>query len=125
MATGERLLGLLNELTEAELPVFVFHLSGRGIPRGKLSGATRVQLAELLMQFHPGQALDVAAEALAKIPKWDLLEERLPRRGPEERPPDAAAAAAAAAGGECVNEVLAGGWWWVAAAGRRRPRSAR
>ncbi|KAJ6654730.1 hypothetical protein lerEdw1_006593 [Lerista edwardsae] len=78
MDAEEGLLRIMEELPEDQLRAFVFYLGNLSslpsrIPRGKLSGATRVQVAELIAQHYPGQELDVTAEVLRKIPRMDLL----------------------------------------------------
>ncbi|XP_066474466.1 uncharacterized protein [Tiliqua scincoides] len=84
MDPAERLLKMLQDLPDDQLRIFCFHLgnlSGQpsSIPRGKLSGASPVQVAELLAQHYPGEELDVAADVLRKIPRLDLVERcRLP-----------------------------------------------
>ncbi|XP_034955734.1 apoptosis-associated speck-like protein containing a CARD [Zootoca vivipara] len=77
-AARERLLQILEDLTAEEFRKFVFHLESIPdrsvrIPRGKLEKVSPVELAELLARYFPGKELEVAAHALGKIPRRDLL----------------------------------------------------
>ncbi|XP_053229275.1 uncharacterized protein LOC128406195 [Podarcis raffonei] len=82
-AARERLLQILDDLTDEELRKFVFYLESIPdlsvrIPRRKLEKVSPVELAELLARYFPGKELEVAAHALGKIPRKDLLR-NLPR----------------------------------------------
>ncbi|XP_077185218.1 ankyrin-3-like isoform X1 [Paroedura picta] len=70
-----RLLAILEELTDEDVRKFAFLVQGLDglIPRGKLEGASRVQLAELLVRYCPGEELAVAARVLDAVPRRDLL----------------------------------------------------
>ncbi|XP_053144877.1 FAS-associated death domain protein-like [Hemicordylus capensis] len=113
MAVAELLLAILNDLADDELRTFAYHLSfiqPSGIPRGRLSGATRVQLAELLMQHYPAKELEVTAEVLRKIPRNDLLRRcHLPlgemARAGEEPPPRMEVPMQAAAAGQNAGSM--------------------
>ncbi|XP_050781591.1 uncharacterized protein LOC127035598 [Gopherus flavomarginatus] len=77
MAMREQLLRILDDLTKEELEKFKFYLPHGGtaphIGRGKLDGATGTQVAELLMQTYPQEALDITHQVLHKIPRLDLV----------------------------------------------------
>lgn len=80
MDSSERLLRILDDLTEEHLRAFSFYLRTvpslpNRVPHGKLDGASRVKVAELLIQYFPGQELDVTAQILRRIPRMDLLEQ--------------------------------------------------
>ncbi|KAM9114935.1 uncharacterized protein ACDP82_018417 [Pangshura tecta] len=78
MAMGEQLLRILEDLREKEFEKFKFYLPHEGtaphIRRGKLDGASRIQVAELLMQTYPQEALDITNQVLHKIPRLDLVQ---------------------------------------------------
>ncbi|KAL8163995.1 UNVERIFIED_CONTAM: hypothetical protein K2H54_043267 [Gekko kuhli] len=98
------LLRILDELTDEELRTFVFFLQelpGQPdrIPRGKLENVSRVQLAELLLKYHPGMELNVTAQVLEEVPRRDLLR-KYHLRGQEGAPRAEAAAAAGSHGQE-------------------------
>ncbi|XP_042311683.1 uncharacterized protein LOC121924353 isoform X2 [Sceloporus undulatus] len=85
MEAGERLLRCLEELSAGELRTFLFYL-GPVLPRGKLEPpCPPVRVAELLLKYEPQRALELAAGALGKVPRRDLLPLLLLQRG-EERP---------------------------------------
>nr|XP_028565152.1 uncharacterized protein LOC114586208 [Podarcis muralis] len=77
-AAREQLLQILDDLTDEEFRKFVFYLESIPdrsvrIPRRKLEKVSPVELAELLARYFPGKELEVAAHALGKIPRRDLL----------------------------------------------------
>ncbi|CAI5765471.1 apoptosis-associated speck containing a CARD [Podarcis lilfordi] len=77
-AARERLLQILDDLTDEELRKFVFYLESIPdrsvrIPRRKLEKVSPVELAELFARYFPGEELEVAAYVLGKIPRKDLL----------------------------------------------------
>ncbi|XP_007421384.1 FAS-associated death domain protein-like [Python bivittatus] len=72
MEQRHRLLRILEELTMDELPKFAFYLPAT-IPRGKRDTVSRVDLAEVILQYYPVEALDVTAEVLNKMPRRDLV----------------------------------------------------
>ncbi|XP_067385821.1 FAS-associated death domain protein-like [Emydura macquarii macquarii] len=78
MATGEQLLHTLEELSEEEFRKLKFLLPNAGtaphIPRGRLDGASRIQVTQLLEQRYPEEALDVMRQVLYKIPRQDLVQ---------------------------------------------------
>ncbi|XP_032998540.1 apoptosis-associated speck-like protein containing a CARD [Lacerta agilis] len=81
-AEREQLLQILEDLTAEEFRKFVFHLESIPdrsvrIPRGKLEKVSPVELAELLARYFPGKELEVAAHALEKIPRRDILRDLL------------------------------------------------
>ncbi|XP_013910211.1 PREDICTED: uncharacterized protein LOC106539838 [Thamnophis sirtalis] len=105
MDERQRLLGILEELTDKELSAFVFLLP-EAIPRAKRSTDSRVDLAEVILQHYPENAFDVLVEVLNKMPRRDLVLQLQgePRRAAsrhdrteEEKEVVAAPAAAAAA----------------------------
>uniref|UniRef100_A0A674IZS6 Pyrin domain-containing protein n=1 Tax=Terrapene triunguis TaxID=2587831 RepID=A0A674IZS6_9SAUR len=75
---GEQLLHILDDLSVKEFEKFKFYLPHGGtaphIRRGKLDGASRIQVAELLMQTYPQEALDITNQVLRKIPRLDLVQ---------------------------------------------------
>ncbi|XP_058026978.1 FAS-associated death domain protein-like [Ahaetulla prasina] len=87
MDERERLLGILEELPDKELKAFAFLLPD-AIPRGKRNADSRVDLAKVLLQYYPENALDVLAEVLNKIPRKDLVLQLQgePRRGGSRYP---------------------------------------
>ncbi|XP_053868224.1 uncharacterized protein LOC128827986 [Malaclemys terrapin pileata] len=78
MAMGEQLLRILDDLSMKDFEKFKFYLPHGGtaphIRRGKLDGASRIQVAELLMQTYPQEALDITNQVLRKIPRLDLVQ---------------------------------------------------
>nr|XP_005291943.1 uncharacterized protein LOC101945728 isoform X2 [Chrysemys picta bellii] len=78
MAMGEQLLRILDDLTKEEFEKFKFYLPHGGtaphIRRGKLDGASHIQVAALLMQTYPQEALDITNQVLRKIPRLDLVQ---------------------------------------------------
>ncbi|KAM6473696.1 FAS-associated death domain protein-like isoform 2-T2 [Liasis olivaceus] len=72
MEQRHRLLRILEELTMDELPKFAFYLPAT-IPRGKRDTVSRVDLAEVILQYYPVEALDVTTEVLNKMPRKDLV----------------------------------------------------
>ncbi|XP_070791064.1 FAS-associated death domain protein-like isoform X2 [Pituophis catenifer annectens] len=101
MDERETLLGILENLTDKELKTFAFLLPD-AIPRGKRDTVSRVDLAEVILQYYPENALDVVVEVLNKIPRKDLVSQLqvvqrrgVPRYDRTEEEREAAAAAAA------------------------------
>ncbi|CAM5116703.1 unnamed protein product [Natator depressus] len=78
MEMGEQVLHILEDLREEEFKKFNFYLLHGGtaprIRRGKLDGASRIQVAELLMQTYPQEALDITNQVLCNIPRLDLVQ---------------------------------------------------
>ncbi|TFK03536.1 arf-GAP with GTPase, ANK repeat and PH domain-containing protein 1 [Platysternon megacephalum] len=78
MAMGEQVLHILEDLREKEFEKFKFYLPHGGtaphIRRGRLDGASPIQVAELLMQTYPQEALDITNQVLRKIPRLDLVQ---------------------------------------------------
>ncbi|XP_032642689.1 uncharacterized protein LOC116828501 [Chelonoidis abingdonii] len=78
MDTREQLLHILDDLSKEEFEKFKFYLSHVGtaphIGRGKLDGTSPTQVAELLMQRYPQEALDIIHQVLHKIPRLDLVQ---------------------------------------------------
>ncbi|ETE60235.1 Protein FADD, partial [Ophiophagus hannah] len=72
MDERERVLGILEELTGEELKKFAYLLPD-AIPHGKRDTDSRVNLAKVILQYCPENALDVLVEVLNKIPKKDLV----------------------------------------------------
>ncbi|XP_070791063.1 FAS-associated death domain protein-like isoform X1 [Pituophis catenifer annectens] len=100
MDERETLLGILENLTDKELKTFAFLLPD-AIPRGKRDTVSRVDLAEVILQYYPENALDVVVEVLNKIPRKDLVSQLqvvqrrgVPRYDRTEEEREAAAAAA-------------------------------
>ncbi|XP_048346829.1 uncharacterized protein LOC125429607 isoform X3 [Sphaerodactylus townsendi] len=92
------LLSILEDLTDEDLRVFVFLLpevpnQTCRIPRGKLDNVSRVQVADLLLQYCPAIELEVVARVLHDLPRRDLLK-KYNLRAPAETPRMEAAAAA-------------------------------
>lgn len=78
MAMVEQLLHILEELNDEEFKKFMFCLSrvdtDPHIPSGKLDGASRIRVAELLEKRYPREALDLTNQVLHKIPRRDLIQ---------------------------------------------------
>ncbi|KAG6923043.1 hypothetical protein G0U57_000093 [Chelydra serpentina] len=87
MEMGEQLLHILEELSEEEFKKFTFYLPNVGttphIRRGRLDGASRVQVAQLLVQTYPREALGVTSQVLRQIPRLDLVPGRQLQPGGE------------------------------------------
>ncbi|XP_063149937.1 uncharacterized protein LOC134490666 isoform X2 [Candoia aspera] len=84
MDERDRLLGILQELTNEELRLFAFYLP-RDIPGGRRDTTSRVDLAEVVLRYYPEEALDVTAKVLNKMRRRDLaleLEGQLRGAGP-------------------------------------------
>ncbi|KAG8129599.1 hypothetical protein E2320_016444 [Naja naja] len=71
MDERERVLRILEELTGEELKKFAFLLPD-AIPHGKRDTDSRVNLANVILNYCPENALHVLVEVLNKIPRKDL-----------------------------------------------------
>ncbi|KAM3845463.1 uncharacterized protein M6D78_003155 [Vipera latastei] len=101
MDERQKLLGVLEELSDKELKTFVFFLPD-AIPGGKRDTDSRVDLAKLILRYYPERALDVLADVLNRVPRKDLVLQlqgeakgRGSHRDGTEEEREAAAAAAA------------------------------
>ncbi|KAK9407359.1 hypothetical protein NXF25_006133 [Crotalus adamanteus] len=106
----QRLLGILEELSDEELKTFVFLLPD-AIPGGKRDTDSRVDLAKLILRYYPERISDVLVDVLNRIPRKDLVlrlqgepKGRGPRCDRTEEETEVAAAAAAAAPSKLVSQ---------------------
>ncbi|XP_020380031.1 caspase b-like [Rhincodon typus] len=77
MTTRQFLLEVLDELSEDDFERFLFFLGDnvefKPIPRGRLEGKSRQQMASLLQDFYAEEAQDICRKILNQIPKVDLV----------------------------------------------------
>ncbi|XP_063149936.1 FAS-associated death domain protein-like isoform X1 [Candoia aspera] len=106
MDERDRLLGILQELTNEELRLFAFYLP-RDIPGGRRDTTSRVDLAEVVLRYYPEEALDVTAKVLNKMRRRDLaleLEGQLRGAGPRAQRTEEEIEVAAAAPPKLVTQ---------------------
>lgn len=111
MDERQKLLGVLEELSDKELKKFVFFLPD-AIPGGKRDTDSRVDLAKLILRYYPERALDVLVDVLHRVPRKDLVlqlqgeaKARGPHRDGTEEEREAAAAAGKHKGGQAAADL--------------------